>query len=168
VAALLENTTKKRDCTIAVPLFEALVLPFVPNNNTEAHAVCITERVRERVHLVYTHHGHLSAAMFWNNEFTRFRIAKTKRVRRLFQYVLYLTRPKDIYLQRGLNTAKLLFCAAKVLHFFDICKREGDFFCFFVMIDTKQAQKKRTEVRLYSVYKGTTNFVHMQINSSQI
>ena len=33
-------TTKKRDCTIAVPHSKALVLPFVPNNNTEAHAVC--------------------------------------------------------------------------------------------------------------------------------
>ncbi len=63
--------------------------------------------VRERVHRVYTHHGHLSVAMFWNDEFTRFLLAKTKRVRRLFQYVLYLTHPKDIFPQRGLNTAKL-------------------------------------------------------------
>ena len=55
------------------------------------------------------------AAMLWiYYEFTRFRIAKTKRLRRLFQYVLYLTRPKDIFPQRGLNTAKLMFCAAKV------------------------------------------------------
>ena len=69
----------------------------------------------------YTYHRAPCAALFWNSEFTRFRIAKTKRLRRLFQYVLYLTRPKDIYPQRGLNTAKLLFCAAKLLHFFDIC-----------------------------------------------
>ena len=34
------------------------------------------------------------AAMFWNDEFTRFRLAKTKRVRRLFQYVLYLPPPE--------------------------------------------------------------------------
>ena len=33
--------TKKRDCNVAVPLTEALVLPSIPNNNTEAHAVCI-------------------------------------------------------------------------------------------------------------------------------
>ena len=56
------------------------------------------------------------------DEFTRFQNAKTKRVRRLFQYVLYLAHPKDIFPQRGLNTAKLTFCAAKVQHFFDICK----------------------------------------------
>ncbi len=29
------NTTKKRDCNLAVPLTEALVLPFVTNSNTE-------------------------------------------------------------------------------------------------------------------------------------
>ena len=68
------------------------------------------------------------AAMFWNSEFTRFRIAKTKRVRRLFQYVLYITHPKDIYPQRGLNTAKLSFCGAKVQLFFDICKKNVYFF----------------------------------------
>ena len=37
---------KKRDCNLAVPLIEALVLPFVPNNNTEAHAVCICTHIR--------------------------------------------------------------------------------------------------------------------------
>ena len=35
------DTTKKRDCTIAVPPIEALVLPFYPNSNTVAHAVRI-------------------------------------------------------------------------------------------------------------------------------
>ena len=30
--------TKKRDCTVAVPLNEALALPLYPNSNTEAHA----------------------------------------------------------------------------------------------------------------------------------
>ena len=35
---------KKRDCTIAVPLTEALVLPFVTNSNTVAHAVYIIMR----------------------------------------------------------------------------------------------------------------------------
>ena len=55
--------TKKRDCTIAVPLVEALVLPFHPNNNTEAHAVCTNARTM-RVHYLHTNE-HLSAAMFW-------------------------------------------------------------------------------------------------------
>ncbi len=40
---------KKRDCNLAVPLIEALVLPLVPNNNTEAHAVCTNAR-NMRVH----------------------------------------------------------------------------------------------------------------------
>ena len=52
---------KKRDCTIAVPLFEALALPFVPNSNTVAHAVCIVYAKYEN-----THREHPSAAMFWN------------------------------------------------------------------------------------------------------
>ena len=41
--------TKKRDCNLAVPLTEALVLPSNPNNNTEAHAVCTNAR-STRVH----------------------------------------------------------------------------------------------------------------------
>jgi len=58
----------------------------------------------------------------YHYEFTRFLFAKTKRVRRLFQYVLYITHPKDIFPQRGLNTAKLSFCAAKLHKIFDIRK----------------------------------------------
>ena len=61
-------------------------------------------------------------------EFTRFLFAKTKRVRRFFQYVLYITHPKDIFPQRGLNTAKLLFCAAKLHKIFEIHK----FFQIFI------------------------------------
>ena len=48
------DTYKKRDCTIAVPLTEALVLPFVPNNNTEAHAVCTYIRDNTRTLIIYT------------------------------------------------------------------------------------------------------------------
>ena len=43
IIAIISNT-KKRDCTIAVPPIEALALPFHPNNNTVAHAVCIHVR----------------------------------------------------------------------------------------------------------------------------
>lgn len=53
-----------------ISTFKALVLPFVPNSNTEAHAVCINARLN--TYYNYTHHGHLSFAMFWNAEFTRF------------------------------------------------------------------------------------------------
>ena len=45
--------------------------------------------------------GILVLQCFGLYEFTRFRNAKTKRVRRLFQYVLYLTLPKDIFPRRG-------------------------------------------------------------------
>ena len=73
----------------------------------------------------YTYHRAPCAALFWNSEFTRFRIAKTKRVRRLFQYVRYLTHPKDIFPQRGLNTAKLSVLRCKITAFFQICKGLG-------------------------------------------
>ena len=43
-------TTKKRDCNLAVPHIEALVLPFVTNSNTVAHAIYIYNKVR-----VYTY-----------------------------------------------------------------------------------------------------------------
>ena len=44
------HTTKKRDCNLAVPRIEALVLPFVTNSNTVAHAIYIYNKVR-----VYTY-----------------------------------------------------------------------------------------------------------------
>ncbi len=53
---------KKRDCTIAVPLIEALVLPFVTNSNTVAHAVCINAR-NVRVHYLHTNE-HLVSQCF--------------------------------------------------------------------------------------------------------
>ena len=123
---------RKRDCTIAVPLIEALALPFVPNSNTVAHAVCISYKGTQYAHAMYIHtRGHLSVAMFWNDEFARFRLAKTKRVRRLFQYSVFTPIPKDIYPRRELNTAKLLFCAAKLHKKNDIRKRYVIFLCFF-------------------------------------
>ena len=58
---------------------------FYPNSNTEAHAVRILyyKVHATRVH-VYTYHRHLSVAMSWIKilKFTRFRLTKTKRVRR--------------------------------------------------------------------------------------
>ncbi len=53
---------KKRDCNLAVPLIEALVLPFVPNSNTVAHAVCMNARTM-RVHYLHTN-GHLVLQCF--------------------------------------------------------------------------------------------------------
>ncbi len=108
-----------------------------------------------RVHLI-TYQWASCVALFWSLvRIYQIPVSQNKALKTPFQYVLYLSRPKDIFPQRGLNTAKLLFCAAKVLHFFDICKREVDFFRFFGMIDTRQAQKNGPKSVFYSVYKGT-------------
>ena len=45
---------RKRDCNLAVPHFEALVLPLGKNSNTEAHAVHIYKGTRTRVYM-YIH-----------------------------------------------------------------------------------------------------------------
>ena len=56
--------------------------PTCKTNNTEAHAVCICVRQNART-ILYTHHGRLVSLCFDKlMKFTRFRIAKTKRVRR--------------------------------------------------------------------------------------
>ncbi len=57
---------KKRDCTIAVPHFEALVLPLHLTSNTEAHA----DMYEHATYLVactwiYISRGHQNAAMPW-------------------------------------------------------------------------------------------------------
>ena len=59
---MLHIQTKKRDCNLAVPHSEALVLPFHPNSNTEAHAVCTNAR-NVRVHYLHTN-GHLVSQCF--------------------------------------------------------------------------------------------------------
>ena len=62
-------TTKKRDCTIAVPLFEALALPLYPNKQHRAHADMYAHA---HTHIntmctarIYIHRGHQNAAMYW-------------------------------------------------------------------------------------------------------
>ena len=93
---------------------------------------------------MYIHtRGHLVLQCFGWLEFTRFKETKTKRLRRLFQYVLYITHPEDISPQRGLNTAKLLFCAAKILHFFYIRKENVCFYAFLRIFWNFRSKKKR-------------------------
>ena len=61
--------TKKRDCTIAVPLIEALALPFVPNkqHRSPRRYVCIRAHyVKVRAYGIYISRGHQNAAMCWN------------------------------------------------------------------------------------------------------
>jgi len=53
--------TKKRDCNVAVPLLEALVLPYYPNSNTEPTPYV---RIHGKVYKIHTNE-HLCVAMFW-------------------------------------------------------------------------------------------------------
>ena len=103
---LLRFITKKRDCTVAVPLSEALVLPLYPNKQHRSPR----RYVRTRTHVstsVYCENIHIPRTSKCCNvldtfEFTRFQIAKHK---------AYLTpllglqppHPKDIIPRRGLN-----------------------------------------------------------------
>jgi len=48
------HNKKKRDCTIAVSRYQALALPFIPNNNTEAHADMYT-RTRLLYKVYFSH-----------------------------------------------------------------------------------------------------------------
>ena len=74
-------TQKKRDCTVAVPHFEALELPLTLNkqHRSPRRYVCT------RTHLtivcttrIYISRGHQNAAMSWSYlEFSRFRNAKS-------------------------------------------------------------------------------------------
>ena len=61
-------TQKKRDCTVAVPLFEALELPFHLNKQHRSPR----RYVRKYTHLtlvcttrIYISRGHQNAAMSW-------------------------------------------------------------------------------------------------------
>ena len=66
----LLSIQKKRDCTVAVPHFEALVLPIIPNKQHRS------PRRYVRIHArplgtcddrIYISRGHQNAAMCWNN-----------------------------------------------------------------------------------------------------
>ena len=71
IALLFIAYTKKRDCTVAVPLHEALALPIIPNKQhrsprryvrTRTPALIIGVRI-----WIYISRGHQNAAMCWNN-----------------------------------------------------------------------------------------------------
>ena len=57
------HTQKKRDRNIAVPLVEALVLPFYPNSNTEPTPYVYGTRTTARAYN-YTQHEHLVSQCF--------------------------------------------------------------------------------------------------------
>lgn len=129
---LLRFITKKRDCTAAVPLFEALVLPLIPNKQHRSPR----QYVRTRTHVftsVYGENIHIPRTSKCCNvlesvKFTRFRIAKHKALMTPL-LCLQLPHPKDIIPRRGLITG------AKVVKYFEIYKKRvilSDFFRIFL------------------------------------
>ena len=79
------NLNKKSGTrTIAVPLIEALVLPLHRTSNTEAHADMYeyTPPYEVTCTWIYISRGHQYAALSWcfKKEFTRFQLAKPKRI----------------------------------------------------------------------------------------
>ena len=121
-------TQKKRDCTAAVPHFEALELPLTLNKQhrsprryvricTHFKLVCTTR--------IYISRGHQNAAMSWSYlEFSRFRNAKNKA--RYDAFIMSVTtHPKDIIPRRGRITS------AKVLQKLQVCKKIAKKSLFF-------------------------------------
>ena len=120
---LLRFITKKRDCTVAVPLSEALVLPLYPNKQHRSPRRYV--RTRTPIYFRCTEIDiHIPRTSKCCNvldtiEFTRFQIAKHK---------AYLTpllclqppHPKDIIPRRGLITG------AKVVNYFGLSKSSAN------------------------------------------
>ena len=76
-----ENTQKKRDCTAAVPLYEALVLPFIPNKQHRSPRRYARTRTcyKGTSEMMYTSREHqMPQCLGIKIEFTRFRKAKNK------------------------------------------------------------------------------------------
>ena len=74
--------TKKRDCTVAVPLFEALVLPLIPNKQHRSPRRYVRTRTpilirctEKDIHIPRTSK---CCNVLESMKFTRFRIAKHK------------------------------------------------------------------------------------------
>ena len=76
-----ENIQKKRDCTVAVPLYEALVLPFIPNKQHRSPRRYARTRTcyKGTSEMMYTSREHqMPQCLGIKIEFTRFRKAKNK------------------------------------------------------------------------------------------
>ena len=125
--------TKKRDCNLAVPLTQALVLPSIPNKQHRSpRRMYIIYKVRDmRTRCIYTPEDILVSQCFGIYEFTRFELAKTKRLRRLLNMSCTPSHAKEHTPSAWADTAKLLFCAAKLHKKNDIRKRYVIFLCFF-------------------------------------
>ena len=145
---------KKAGPRAAVPLYEALVLPFIPNKQHRSpRRICTRTRVPNKYtrHKIYISWGHqLLQCLGIKIEFTRFRKAKNKALRTP-------TYPKekvvrfDAYIQNVLKAATGVFghtnwlserghfppsnpdvglSATKLQHFFEMCKGIVNFLLF--------------------------------------
>ena len=98
--------------------------------------------------------------MFWMIRIYQIQGNQNKALKTPFQYVLYVTHPKDIYPRRELNTAKLSFCAAKILHFFNIRKEKSAFLWVFAQKKEKphgeQPRKQQKQGTICRIISGVT------------
>ena len=93
---------------------------------------------------MYIHtRGHLSVAMFWNVEFTRFQNAKTKRVRRLFNMSCISPARKTYSLGVSRYGKTFLATGARL-----ILSHRGTIFRFALQNYTK----KTTYARAYAIF----------------
>ena len=95
---------KKRDCNVAVPLLKALVLPSIPNKqhwSPRRMYIC----TRKCVYMIIHTMSILVSHCFGIYEFTRFWVAKTKRVRRF----LYVKKPHFMHCWRQWKIVYAIF-----------------------------------------------------------
>ena len=127
-------TSKKRDNNFAVPLVEALVLPFIPNSNTEPTYYAYIFKVRIRVH-AYTHRRHLCVAVFRNVcEIYQISTSQNKALKTLYHHVIAFLRCR--YQRLGTSVRTLCDCkgTTKKWHMQIICHFFNIFFTFFIKI----------------------------------
>ena len=113
----------KQKSGTAILLFRYLRLWYcllIRTSNTETHHVCT--HTRKRVYLLYIPWASSCRNVLDNSEFTRFQIAKTKRVRRLFQYVLI-----SLTLMSTTATALSGFATQKYKKYFICANLQGIF-----------------------------------------
>ena len=105
----------------------------IPNKQHRSpRRMYIIYKVRDmRTRCIYTPEDILVSQCFGIYEFTRFELAKTKRLRRLLNMSCTPSHAKEHTPSAWADTAKLLFCAAKLHKKNDIRKRYVIFLCFF-------------------------------------
>ena len=151
---------KKAGLRVAVPLYEALVLPFIPNKQHRSpRRICTHTRVPNKYtrHKIYISWGHqLLQCLGIKIEFTRFRKAKNKALRTPFRhkgkvarfdaYILKCRKPywglgSNIGFPRGDTSHPLNpdvgLSATKIQLFFNICNKYVHFLLKTWILDRK-------------------------------